>query len=316
MRVFRTRFGIRAMIAFVGLCALVFGTMRFSRDRRPSYLYAGWLSDGDEGRRLHAAEELGGMGADGAVAVPALTRALLSDGAASVRERAALSLAGVVRTRNDPPMTSAVAAALVSALRDKAPTVREAAAKALGQIHPDPKVVIPSLLEAMGEENEWVRAAAIVALGLIQRDAGIDRMDVRRAIVAALNDGRYHIREMGIYAFWATADKSPDLSIALLRDADVRTRRSVLGAFVRSSPLAAQVVPELTTALSDEDAAVRAGAARVLGTVWPPPEPALAALVRALSDPDGSVREAAGQALLEMERESVPPDRLAPARKR
>jgi HEAT repeat protein len=198
MRVFRTRFGIRAIIALVGLCALLFGAMRFSRDHRPTYLYARWLSDGDEGRRLHAVEELGGIGADGAVAAPALTRALLSDGAASVRKGAALSLAGVVSKPNNAAMTSAVAAALVAALRDKEPTVREAAAKGLGQIHPDPKVVIPSLLEAAGEENEWVRGAAIVALGLIQRDAGIDRMDVRRAIVAALDDGRYHIREMGI----------------------------------------------------------------------------------------------------------------------
>ena len=64
MKVFRTRFGIRALVAFVGLCAVIFGAMRFSRDHRPSYLYASWLSDRDEGRRLHAAEELGVLGAE------------------------------------------------------------------------------------------------------------------------------------------------------------------------------------------------------------------------------------------------------------
>ena len=65
------------------------------------------------------------------------------------------------------------------------------------------------------------RGAAVAALGLIQKGAGIDRMDVRCAIVAAMNDPRFHLREMGIYAFWATAEKSPKLSIALLNDDDV-----------------------------------------------------------------------------------------------
>jgi hypothetical protein len=223
------------------------------------------LSDEDEGHRLHAAEELGRLGTEGAVAVPALARALRIDGAASLRKPAALSLAAVVGMRNDGPMTSAVAAALVGALRDKDPAVREAAAKVLGQIAPDPDAVVPALLETTRNKNEWVRGTAVAALGLIQKDAGVDRMDVRRAIVDAMNDASFHIREIGIYAFWATAEKSPELSIALLKDEDVRTRRSVLTALARSSPLAAAVVPELTAALTNEDAAVRAGAVRALG---------------------------------------------------
>ena len=316
MKMFRSRFGIRAALAFVALCALLFWAMRFSRDSRPSRLYSGWLSDGDDSRRLFAAEELGRLGPDAAVAVPALARALLTDSAASIRKRSAGSLARVASKQNDGPTTAAAAAALVGALMDKDPAVREAAAKGLGQIRPDPKAVVPALLEATREENVWVRGAAVAALGLIQRDAGIDRGDVRRAIVAALNDASFHVREMGIYAFWATAEKSPGLSIALLKDDDVRTRRSVVRALVRDSPLAAAVVPELTAALTDEDAAVRAGAVRALGNVWPPPRPAVPALVRALSDPDGSVREAAARVLLEINGEPVPPDLLAPGRKR
>ena len=46
----------------VGLCALLSWAMRFSRDSRPSYLYADWLSHGDGSRRLQAAEELGAWG--------------------------------------------------------------------------------------------------------------------------------------------------------------------------------------------------------------------------------------------------------------
>jgi HEAT repeat protein len=316
MKMFRTRFGIRAVVAFVGLCALLFWAMRFSRDNRPSYLYAGWLSDGDDSHRFQAAEELGSLEAEAAISVPALTRALLTDSAAPIRKRSAVSLAGVLSKVKDGPTTAAGADALVGALTDKDPSVREAAAKGLGQIGPDPKAVVPALLEATRDVNQWVRGAAVAALGLIQKDAGIDRMDVRRAIVAAMNDASLHVREMGIYAFWATAEKSPELSIALLNDEDVRTRRSVVTALVRSSPLAASVIPELAAALTDEDAAVRAGAARALGIIWPPPQPAATALVRALNDPDGSVREAAAKALFEINGGNVPPEPLAPGRKR
>ena len=213
-------------------------------------------------------------------------------------------------------MTSAVAAALVGALRDKDPGVREAAAKGLGQIAPDANAVVPALLEATRDKNEWVRGAAVGALGLIQKDVGVDRMDVRPAIVAAINDASFHVREAGIYAFWATAEKSPELSIALLKDNDVRTRRWVVTALVRSSPLAAAVVRQLTAALTDEDAAVRAGAVRALGNIWPPPPAATPALMRALGDPDSSVREAAATVLEEFNDEPVPPDLHAPGRKR
>ena len=76
-------------------------------------------------------------------------------------------------------------------------------------------------MQAAHDEDEWTRGAAVAALGLIQKKAGVDRMDVRPTIVAALNDASLHVRELGIYAFWVTAEKSPDLSIALLEDGDV-----------------------------------------------------------------------------------------------
>src|SRR5439155_11927485 len=131
----------------------------FSRDSRPAYLYADWLADGDEGRRLHAAKELGSLGADAAVAVPVLTGTLLTDSAAHIRKQAAVSLTGVVRRLNDGPTTAAVAVAFVGALTDKDPAVREAVAKGLGQIRPDPQAVVLALLDASRDANEWVRGA-------------------------------------------------------------------------------------------------------------------------------------------------------------
>ena len=66
-----------------------------------------------------------------------------------------MSLAGVASKLNDGPTTAAVAGALVGALTDKDPAVREAAAKGLGQIVPDPKAVVPALLGATRDVDEW-----------------------------------------------------------------------------------------------------------------------------------------------------------------
>jgi HEAT repeat protein len=312
MRIFRTRFGIRAIAAFIGLWALLFWALRLDRDSRPSYLYAAWLNDGDDSRRLLAAKELGRQDAEQAVSVHPLSTASLTDSAAPVRKQSAVPLASVASKLNHGRTTAVVAVALVRALTDRDPTVREAAAKGLGQIGPDPKVAVPALMEATKDKNEWVRGAAIAALGLIQKHAEVDRLDVRPAIAAAMNDASFHVSEMGIYAFWATAEKSPELSIALLRDGDVRIRRSTITALVRSSPLAAAIVPELTASLTDEDATVRAGAACALGNIWPPPQIVVQDLVRALGDPDSDVRQAAARALHEINSELVAPDAPVP----
>jgi HEAT repeat protein len=270
MKIYRTRFGTRALLAYVGVCALLFWAMRFSRDSQPPYLYAGWLSDGDVSRRLQAAQELGAVGTEGDVVVPALIRSLLNDRAASVRQRSAVSLADVVSKLNDGPVTATAAGAFVQALMDEAPAVRAAAADGLGRVGPKPEAVVPALLRGTADESERARGAAVAALGLIERKAGVDRAEVRRAIATAMHDPSLHVRELGIYAFWAVAEKSPGFSIALLNDGDVRTRRSAVTALARSSSLASAVVQELTAALTDEDAAVRDGAARALNNVGPP----------------------------------------------
>jgi HEAT repeat protein len=316
MKMLRTRIGIKALVALVGLFALLLWALKVSRESQPSYLYAAWLGDGDESRRSLAAQELGGSGVESALAIPALTRALQSDSAAPVRKRSAVSLARVVVKLTDAPTTAAAASALVEALRDRDPAVRAAAADGLGRIGPEPEAVIPALLRAAGDENEGVRGAAVTALGLIQKKAGIDSMDVRRAIASAMKDPSFHVREMGIYAFWSSAEKSPAFSIALLQDGDVRTRRSALAALGRHSGLAGAVVPELTSSLADEDAIVRAGAARVLGGIFPPPRPAIPALTRALGDEDRVVREAASNTLFQINGGVDPLDPPTPDRKR
>ena len=58
--------------------------------------------------------------------------------------------------------------ALVEALKDKAPPVRQAAAGALGQIGPDAKDAVPDLREAQKDSNKAVSRAAGMALRRIQ----------------------------------------------------------------------------------------------------------------------------------------------------
>jgi HEAT repeat protein len=261
---YRIRFGVRTLIAFVAVCALLFWALRFSRDSRPAYLYAAWLEGGDEFRRVHAAHELGGEDQEGSLVVATLIRALLTDQAIAVRKQSAQSLGRIVSKLQDGATTSMAARGLVQALVDKDPGVRTSVADALGRISPQPDVAVPALLHAADDESEWVRGASIAALGLIQNKAQVDRKDVRVAIAVAMTDSSLHVRELGMYAFWAIAENSPGLSRALLADDDVRVRRAAANALARSGPLAEKVAPELATSLKDPDAAVRDGAERAL----------------------------------------------------
>jgi HEAT repeat protein len=263
----RIRFGVKALIFFVAVCAVLFGALRFSRDSRPAYLYAGWLGEGDDSRRIHAAQELGGVDGETSVVAASLIRALLTDPAAAVRKQSAQSLGQIVSKQDDGPTTAAAARALVLALTDKDPAVRAAVADALGRIVPEPEVAVAALLRASDDDDKWVRGAAVMALGLIQRKARVDREDVRLAIVAAGHDPSLHVRELGLYAFWATAENSPGFSRDLLKDTDVHARRAAVNALARSGPLAEKVNRELTAKLTDADEEVRAGATRALENV-------------------------------------------------
>ncbi len=208
----RMRFGVRALILFVAVCAVLFWALRFSRDSQPAHLYSAWLSEGDDSHRVLAAQELGGINEETSSVVASLIRALLTDRIVAVRKQSAQSLGHIVSKQEDGPTTAAAARALVQALLDKDATVRAAVADALGRIAAEPEVAIPALLQAAKDDDEWVRGAAVAAIGLIQKKTWIDRQDVRLAIVAARHDPSLHVRELALYAFWATAEISPEFS--------------------------------------------------------------------------------------------------------
>ena len=74
---------------------------------------------------------------------------------------------------------------MVAALQDKDPTVRAAAARAIGMIDPDPKEALPALLKLTKKDQpEAVRMAAIrglAAMGPTAKDAMKDLRDIMKA---------------------------------------------------------------------------------------------------------------------------------------
>jgi HEAT repeat protein len=261
----RIRFGVQALIVAVAVCALIFSAMRVSQDSRPAYLYAAWLGKGDTARGLHAAQELDHVEESQSLVLARLLGAL-NDPDHEVRKQSARSLGRVV-CKEDLGHVNLAVRGLVQVLNDKNPAVRRAAADALGQLAPDLELALMPLLIAVEDSDEWVRGSALTALGLIQNKARVDNDDVRLAIIAAANDPSVHVREMGVDAFLATAEGSPQFSRDLLNDDDVVVRRMAVNALARSGPLAEKVVPELTASLTDQDATVSAGAERALENI-------------------------------------------------
>lgn len=308
MKLYRIRFSTRALLFAVGLCALVFWAIRVSRSSRPENLYAGWLGHEEMADRIHAAEELGSLGAEGVAAIPALTQALSADPSPEVRKASAAALARIAGEIPGSLQGQSVIAALAMALDDSEATVRTAAAHALAQISPEPDLVFPPLLRAATDLDIWVRGAAITALGRIQNNAKMDDPRVRRILVDAINEDDFHVREMGIYAFLDTAGKSPDLANAMLKEPDVRARRAATVALARSSIASSHAILGLIGALSDTDRTVRLKAANALGNLGQPSPGILRGLSNALKDGDHEVSEAAAKAITAINELRLPPE--------
>ena len=98
----------------------------------------------------------------GAAAVEPLRDALTSD--ETVVRREALRSLGKLRERAsiDPQI---IIPALLNALADPEPSVREIAVTYLGIVRDDPAKAVPGLIEALSDEDPAVRRSAATALG-------------------------------------------------------------------------------------------------------------------------------------------------------
>jgi len=91
--------------------------------------------------------------------VPELTRILTNDTVAEVRQCVAAALGSI-----GPDARSAVPALFLTA-KDKDHMVRNNSLWALGRIHGDPNVIIPRLIEGLGDSFSVARENAAIALG-------------------------------------------------------------------------------------------------------------------------------------------------------
>lgn len=229
----------------------------------------------------------------------------------------------------------------IADLRDKNWEVRQATAAALKQIAPDwprseaAKREVPGFITALGDENPWVRQAAAKALGQIGDTRAVEPLivalrdtwgDFRSTVVAALEridpdwpQSETAKRQIPLFitalgdkrnvsARWAAAEVLVQIGapameplIAALGDRHFDVCSDVVAALSRIAPdwprseAARRQVPMFIAALENEDWRVRGATAETLGRIGD--VRAMEPLIAVLKDKDSWVRRGAAEAL-------------------
>jgi HEAT repeat protein len=213
----------------------------------------------------------------------------LADKDVAVRRQAAKALFQIGRH------AKASTPALLTAVKDADGEVRAMAAQALGRVAQGTADAVPTLVEALGDQQANVRAAAAVSLSeiwLSDKAAPAPRSDraEERAEKHQQNAGPPLPPRLG---------KTPESEEAKEREREAGTAVDLTPRLPpRSEPAAKAAVPELTKALRDDDAPVRAAAAAALGETGPLAQTAVGALSQILQkDADNNARVQACLAL-------------------
>ena len=202
--------------------------------------------------------------------------------------------------------------ALIKRLWDDMPSVRSAAAEALGRIGPDAKQAVPALIAALSddEQEDALHSAAAEALGLIGPAA--------KAAVPILKKRLEHpdpyVRVCAALALWKIdKDKSGAAVVtAGLNDRNFRTRVVAAEAAwhldknARAVPLLLEVLREAPFADPSDSGNMKYMAARALGRIGPPAKEAAPVLRELLQDEDPFVRMTAAAALKAIEKKTQP----------
>jgi len=194
------------------------------------------------------------------------------------------------RTRSSGDTVSGVVPALIVALKDPDPKVREAAANSLGQLE-DPRA-IPGLIEASRDASSAVRAAALESLSRFDDPRVVDPM------IQALKDPNREVRQDAAQSLGRFNDARAVRPLtAALSDSSADVRQAAAESLGELHD--AQAAPALGGALKDPKADVRQAAAQALGELELKHAPQ--ALIDALGDPEADVRQAAAQSLGEIQ---------------
>jgi HEAT repeat protein len=220
-------------------------------------------------------------------------RSLRSDASTllvKMRTDAVPSLVALIKSHEDPARKMGVATlarmgaqdALVGLLREKDPAVRAAAAHGLGIMRNRARGAVPVLVEALDDSDAAVRKEAVWAIGEIG-PAAEDAIPALRARIKASED---RTREAAI-AVLARVGAWEDLA-ELLLDRDPAVRAAAARGLGTMGRRARDAVPALVEVLKDSEAAVTQEALRALGQIGPAAKdatPALLAWIRAHQDP-------------------------------
>ena len=208
--------------------------------------------------------------------------AALADNDASVRESAARGLG------NLGVSDSAVVTALSRALADDSDDgVRRAAAWALGQL--EDAAAVPALTTALKRDRDLeVRRTCAWALGQLEDHSSVD------ALTAVLNDPDTELRNKAVWALGQIEDaRAVTALVGVLRDPDVDTRAQAVWALGQIE--SKDATEALGRAASDSSPHVRSQVAWALGQIED--ARAVPALGRLLRDPVADVRKQAAWAL-------------------
>ncbi len=245
---------------------------------------AAWQNDlrsPDENTRAAAVRQLKEGGAE---AVPVLEWVVKSGGPAEARWEAADVLGQI------GPDARPAGPALVAALKDPDPRVREVTVQALGELAPDVPGAVPALVELFPDVKA-IRAVAEF------KEAGADAVPKLTELlthsdsVVRWNAART-LQKIGP----ASGPAVPALVARMLSDPDPAVREHAAEALGPIGPAAHSAVPDLVKALDDPEPMVRRDAVRSLGEMGQAAKAALPKVQALKADPNQRVREAAEQA--------------------
>lgn len=257
------------------------------------------LRDADAEVRRHAVSVFSHFGPNASAAAPDVGRLLKEDPDGNVRSWAANALF----VMGTPPSS---VPALLAALEDKDPAVKERAVGALQVLWPEVKIPVATLLAMLEHESASARAAA--AMGLRRH---LDDPDVRDALVAAADDPDPWAAGP-IFESIAAMKPPPETGVAAVAArlrapaTDERTaglRSHAVFALLRMGPAAAPALPALVDSLGSGNETVLL--LWTLGEIGPAAKAAVPAIRKRLADEDARTAFAAAGALLRIEGEAL-----------
>ena len=293
------------LLGIVAASAAFFSVMQFRWSvEDPGYNLVRRLRSLDAAERARAAGGLGGLRPRERRAIAPLTE-MLFDPDARARAAAARALPAII-DREDETQVGQVRTTLASALSDSVPIARLAIAQSLCSLDPEPKVIVPTLLEFARDRDASTRVKAIWSLSLFGRRSE----PALGALLAALGDTDTEVRVWSVEALGSCSDRpnvAPEPILGRIKaaldgaadDEEPRVRAAAVRGLATLASRAKLDHPRVLEALGDPSSWVRSAAANYL--CWNRPgkrsKDLIPALVRTLADLDQDVRLASARTL-------------------